>query len=618
MFNNWIIDKDIKNILLNKKEIIIPKNREELLEIALMGKDNNKFYIEFEYNNKKIREAEVVKCKNGIVVNYTEPYMRRRDPDCLFIGDNFYSDKPKLSDRFDIDFFSLRMETLKWLKNQELIVMPFKTGNRFVSYKSLFVGPKNCGFFALALADLQQIILPEEIENNFKPEIILFLAPIFRHIYFNGKQAVIHNRQKDVYEIFSYNLYPGPSAKKGLYGALLHIGEKEKWLTLHSSSVKIKTPYENTIALLHEGASGGGKSEMNEEIERLENGSILLAENILTKQKIYVHLNEGCSIYPVTDDMTMCHPSLQKDKEKLTVIDSENAWFVRVDHIKHYGTNPVLEKMCIHSPKPILFLNIYAVPDSTCLIWEHIEDEPGKKCPNPRVIFPRDLVENVVNDPVDIDYRSFGIRTPPTHNDNPNYGIFGIMHILPPALAWLYRLVAPRGYDNPSIIKTSGLTSEGIGTYGPFLTGSIINHANLLLEQILQNKKVQYVLFPNQYIGAWWVGFMPQWIGREYLARRGNRIFNKDELIKSKFSLLGYTKKLLKIEDIIIPEFLLRPETQHEINEETYNSGFKIFEDFFKNEILKYNKNDLSDTGRKIIQCCLDNGSLEDYEKISI
>ncbi|NLK21837.1 MAG: hypothetical protein GX308_07090 [Epulopiscium sp.] len=38
------------------------------------------------------------------------------------------------------------------------------------------------------------------------------------------------------------------------------------------------------------------------------------------------------------------------------------------------------------------------------MIWEHIEDEPGKTCPNPRVIMPRNLVPNVIPDSVKIDY----------------------------------------------------------------------------------------------------------------------------------------------------------------------------------------------------------------------
>jgi hypothetical protein len=61
-----------------------------------------------------------------------------------------------------------------------------------------------------------------------------------------------------MHELFAYNLYPGPSAKKGVYGILLSIGEEEDWVTLHSSAVRLITPYDNEFVIMHEGASGGG------------------------------------------------------------------------------------------------------------------------------------------------------------------------------------------------------------------------------------------------------------------------------------------------------------------------------------------------------------------------
>ncbi len=84
--------------------------------------------------------------------------------------------------------------------------------------------------------------------------------------------------------------------------------------------------------------------------------------------------------------MAFCHPSLQREDGKLRIIDAENAWFVRVDSVQQYGDDPFLEKITINPGKPLLFLNIESKPEATALIWEHIEDEPGKRCPNPRVI----------------------------------------------------------------------------------------------------------------------------------------------------------------------------------------------------------------------------------------
>ena len=40
-------------------------------------------------------------------------------------------------------------------------------------------------------------------------------------------------------------------------------------------------------------------------------------------------------------------------------------------------------------------------------------DSTGKPCPNPRVIVPRKMVDNIVDKPVEVDVRSFGVRMPP-------------------------------------------------------------------------------------------------------------------------------------------------------------------------------------------------------------
>jgi len=173
---------------------------------------------------------------------------------------------------------------------------------------------------------------------------------------------------------------------------------------------------------------------------------------------------------------------------------------VRVNHIQHYGVDRYLEELCTNPPESLVFLNLYSVPKATCLIWEHTFDAPGQPCPNPRVILPRRIVPDIVNDPVEVNVRSFGVRTPPCTKERPTYGIIGMLHILPPAVAWLWRLVSPRGYDNPSITETAGMSSEGVGSYWPFATGRRVDQANLLLRQIIRTPKTRYALSPNQHI----------------------------------------------------------------------------------------------------------------------
>jgi hypothetical protein len=607
------ISKELKEVLLNAKEIIVPKSKEHLLELSLGGSDNEFYTVG--YNG--IEEATVTKCKNGLAVNFLEPYMRRREPNCMVIADDKPTDKQTYKDRFGKDFTSLQAETFAWLADQKLIVMPFIVGDREYGCPAILIGPANAGFFAGALADLQCLIPADEWTDVIKPKSILYLAPPFRHSHFEGKQVVVHNRLDDIHEVYAYNLYPGPSAKKGMYGVLLNIGEKEGWVTNHASTVKLTTAYDNTLVLMHEGASGGGKSEMIEEVHREASGKVLLAENTITGEQVRLSIKDACTISPVTDDMALSHAAFKKDRGKLVVKDAEAGWFLRMNHIDQYGISPQHEKLCIHPTEPLLFLNMEAVPNSTCLIWEHIMDAPGQPCPNPRVIVPRGLIPNIISETVSVDVRSFGVRTPICTKENPTYGIIGLMHVLPASLAWLWRLVSPRGHNNPSIIQGDGMAGEGVGSYWPFATGRKVDQANLLLKQILDTPRTRYVLIPNQNIGAYKTGFAPQWVIREFLARWGSAKFRPDQIQESRTPLLGYSLNTLKMNDIQIPPGLLQVNRQVEVGNEGYDKGAKILIDFFKKELKEFLVPDLDPFGEKIIKAFLNDSPLEEFTKLT-
>lgn len=505
------LPNDAMEIISGCKSYRVFDSVEQLAAAAVGGENSNSFEVQYELPDRNIvTEAIIHRVKNGITANYTEAYMRRRDPDTMLIGDNLPTDKERFSDKMGYDFDKLRKETISWLQSQDLALIFYFAGGDHIGTGGVAIVPANAGFFAMGLAMLQHIIPLEGLPEEFAVESAIYVAPTFRHTHFNGKQIVVHKRSEELHEIFSYNLYPGPSAKKGLYGALLTKGEKEGWITAHCSTVQAVSPYDNITTFMHEGASGGGKSEMLQNIIREENGQVLIGTNIINEERRLINFPLFCSFNPVTDDMALCHPSLQKNNGKLTVLDAENAWFIRVDGITNYGDEPLLERLTIKPKEPLLFLNIEANPDSTALIWDHIEDSPGKRCPNPRVIVPRHIMPNIVNNPVTVDVRSFGVRTPPCSKENPSYGILGLFHILPPALAWLWRLVSPRGHANPSIVDGGGMGSEGVGSYWPFATGKMIHHANLLLDQIINTPRIRYTLVPNQYIGVWKVGFKPQ------------------------------------------------------------------------------------------------------------
>ena len=593
---------------------------EELQELAVRDADENGVQeVAYDVPDRgRVPEASVNRVRNGISANYLEPYMRRRDPYCTVIGEEQHTDKERFVDRFGYPFADMRQQTMEWLKGQPLAAFCFYAGLEGRGLPTLAIVPDNAGFFALGLAMLQGIIDLEALDEPFEPSAFILIAPPFRHTHFDGKQVVVHHRQNGHHELFSYNLYPGPSAKKGVYGMLINLGEQEGWVTAHCSSVNVVTPYDNHVVFMHEGASGGGKSEMLEYAHRERDGRLQLGQNTVTREKRIITLARGCQLQPVTDDMALCLSYGEGRQRKLQITDAEAGWFVRVNHIDRYGTDPHLEGMTIHPPQPLLFLNIDSVPGATALIWEHIEDEPGVPCPNPRVVVPRQAVPEVCEGQVTVDIRSFGVRTPPCTKQTPTFGILGLFHVLPPALAWLWRLTAPRGHANPSIVaEGTKMTSEGVGSYWPFATGRRVDQANLLLHQVLETPDTLFVLCPNQHIGAWHVSFMPQWLAREYLARRGSMPFRSDQLGPARCPLLGRVPEALQVEGTPIGQWFLHVETQPEVGEVAYDAGAAILDEFFHEQLTQFLTDDLHPQGRRIIEACLDGATVDDYDKLS-
>lgn len=608
------LPSELIDVIENCRSLTVFNTSEELSVASTGGLQNNEFEVKYDVEGKGMYSEVIVhRVKNGISANYTDAYMRRRDPDTMLIADDKPTDKQRFNERFDYEFDSLRTTTFDWLKQQDLGMFFFFAGREGIGSGGIAVVPSNAAFFAMGLSMLQQIIPVDELPQHFEVQSVIYVAPPFRHTHFGGKQIVVHNRLDNVHELFSYNLYPGPSAKKGLYGVLLAQGEKENWITAHCSTVQVVSPYDNTTTFMHEGASGGGKSEMLQHVVREPNGQILIGENTASGERRLISIPLLCSFNPVTDDMALCHPSIQKKNGRLRVLDAENAWFIRVDSINQYGDDPFLEKITLNPSKPLLFLNIESTPGSTALVWDHTQDSPGKKCPNPRVILPREIVPGVLNTPVSVDVRSFGVRTPPCSMEDPSYGILGLFHILPPALAWLWRLVSPRGHANPSIVSTGGMESEGVGSYWPFATGKMIPHANMLLEQIVSTTKVRYVLTPNQYVGVWKVGFKPQLLMREYLTRRGNASLRPDQYQPARGTLLGYEMNYLTIEGAKIPSRFLKVYRQPEVGEQGYDEGYRMLTEFFKNEVRKFDQEGISPLGKQIIDACLNDATIEEY-----
>ncbi len=236
------------------------------------------------------------------------------------------------------------------------------------------------------------------------------------------------------------------------------------------------------------------------------------------------------------------------------------------------------------------------------------------------------MLEDVIDDPQPVDVRTFGVRMPACTRDAPSYGIMGLAHFVPPAIAWLWRLIAPRGDKNPSIgeaadaletLEHGGMVSEGVGSYWPFSTGTKVAAANLLLEQLVTYDRTRYVLTPNQHIGAYQVGFSAEWLTREWLARKGGGRMRAEQLEPARCALFGYTPKEVTLDGQPVRRTLLRPEMQSQVGVEAYDAGCQILTGFFKSELKQFVTPDLSDLGRRIIETCLADGSVEDYEELT-
>ena len=621
-FNRFVLPDDLREAVSNASWRCYPETKDQLLELCYGPTHSSRYDVTYTIPGKGVfKEAEVVRCKNGPAVNFMEDYMRRRDPDCMRIGDDLPTDKPRFKDVYGYEFSKLRAETMEWFKGQGIILLPFRAGGKYFGYDSLMICPSNAAFFALSLANMQGFVSIHDVKPGYTPRAIIYVAPPFRLTHFDGKQVVVHQRSKNLHEVFAFNLYPGPSAKKGVFSMLLDIGENEGWVTNHASAAVLETPYENEVVFMHEGASGGGKSEMLEDIHKDENGQILVGTHLVSGENYYMTIGETCKIHPIADDMILAHKDFQNDSGHLMIADAEDGWFLRMDGDNYYGNSPMYERVSIHPPEPLEFFNMDGTPGATCLIWEHTLESTGKPCTNPRVIMPRRIIENIVpgNEPQEVNVRSFGVRMPPSTVEHPNYGVMGMVQFVPASIAWLWRLVSPRGFKNPSIADSSagsGLKAEGVGSYWPFCTGLKVTQANLLLHQMLDTQNTLNILIPNQHIGAYQVGFMGEWLVREYLARR-NGIVRMKHLVPARCQLFGYSLEEMKIDGQYVRRTFLRPEFQSKLGFEGYDAGAKILTDFIKEQIQGFMTDDLDPVGRHILELCLHDAPLEDYLAIT-
>jgi hypothetical protein len=109
---------------------------------------------------------------------------------------------------------------------------------------------------------------------------------------------------------------------------------------------------------------------------------------------------------------------------------------------------------------------------------------------------------------------------------------------------------------------------------------------------------------------------MPQWVTREYLARRGVAKFRKDQIQPARCALLGYVLDDMTVEGTTIPKWLLQVNAQPEVGEEGYDTGAAILERFFDRNLRTYDLAELDPLGRRIVDMFFAGGSAQEYTDV--
>ena len=86
-----------------------------------------------------------------------------------------------------------------------------------------------------------------------------------------------------------------------------------------------------------------------------------------------------------------------------------------------------------------------------------------------------------------------------------------------------------------------------------------------------------------------------------------------DRLVPARCPLMGYALTEMKVDGQRISSRFLRPERQEYLGEEGYDKGAEILYNFFAKVLAEYDLTEMDETGKRIIECFNDRGSVEDY-----
>ena len=103
--NRYHPPAEVVDLLAHCRGLTIANTTAELIDLACGGPGSDRFEVGYEVPGMgRVVEAIVARVRNGVAANYTEAYMRRRDPNCMVIGDGLPTDKETFRQRFGTDF----------------------------------------------------------------------------------------------------------------------------------------------------------------------------------------------------------------------------------------------------------------------------------------------------------------------------------------------------------------------------------------------------------------------------------------------------------------------------------------------------------------------------------
>ena len=88
-FGRFVLPEDLHAALMKCRSIAYIETQEELDELVFGPTHSSRYDVVYNIVGKgSVKEAEVIRCKNGASVNFMEDYMRRRDPNSMVISDD--------------------------------------------------------------------------------------------------------------------------------------------------------------------------------------------------------------------------------------------------------------------------------------------------------------------------------------------------------------------------------------------------------------------------------------------------------------------------------------------------------------------------------------------------